>query len=219
MRRHLRTVLVIALAAALLALFLYKVDVWRVGAEIVRARPEWLALALASTFVNLAIRAYRWQYLLEPLGATSFANAFRATAVGFAASGVLPGRPGEVIRPYFLARRENMSATGTFATIILERLLDVVTVLALLASFVFIFGREMADTNPTVFAGLKWAGGTAAVGSVAALVVLFVLAGDPARLGRTMARLEQALPSALAGMIARVAEKFARGLAAIRRPG
>jgi len=59
----------------------------------------------------------------------------RATAVGFAASSVLPARAGEVIRPYFLARREGKgkSATGAFATIILERLLDMMTVLVLLA--------------------------------------------------------------------------------------
>ena len=87
--------------------------------------------------VNLAIRSLRWQYLLEPLGHASFGNAFRATAVGFAASSVLPARAGEVIRPYFLARHENMTATGAFATIILERVLDVLTVLALLASFIF----------------------------------------------------------------------------------
>src|SRR6202007_2070031 len=108
---------------------------WGVAGEIARARPEWLALSLASMFVNLRIRAFRWQYLLEPLGQTTFANAFRATAVGFAASSVLPARAGEVIRPYFLARHEagaeRMSATGAFATIILERLLDVITVLAL----------------------------------------------------------------------------------------
>lgn len=112
-----------------------------------------------------------------------------------------------------------MSATGAFATIILERLLDVVTVLVLLASYVFVFGRDLGRTNPAMFAGVKWAGATAAAGSLAALVVLFVLAGDPARLGRTMTRLEQVLPSTLAGMIARIAEKFARGLGAIRRPG
>ena len=46
-----------------------------------------------------------------------------------------------------------MSATGAFATIILERLLDVVTVLVLLASFVFVFGRDMARANPAAFAG------------------------------------------------------------------
>jgi len=224
MRSHIRTLIVLAIALALIAVFLHNVDLWGVMTTIAHARPEWLALSLATMVVNLAIRALRWKYLLEPLGHTSFASAFRATAVGFAASTVLPARAGEVIRPYFLARQarhdqHRMTATGAFATIILERLLDVVTVLVLLASFVFVFGKDLAGVNPTGFAIVKWAGASAGAISTSALAVLFVLAGDPERLGRTMTRLEQVLPSALAGLIARVAEKFARGLGAIRRPG
>src|SRR5438309_6863906 len=120
MRSHLRTIIVLALAAGLVGLFLYKVDLLRVAAEIARARPEWLALSLATMIVNLAIRALRWQFLLEPLGHISFMNSFRATAVGFAASSVLPARAGEVIRPYFLARQtkgdgRQITATGAFA--------------------------------------------------------------------------------------------------------
>src|SRR5215831_13704147 len=160
MRSHFRTVLVVALAVALLGVFLYNVDVRRAAGEIAHARPEWLFLALVTMIVNLALRALRWQYLLEPLGDASYANAFRATAVGFAASTLLPARAGEVIRPYFLARHERrsnrMTATGAFATIILERLLDVLTVLGLLASYVFVFGRDLGRTNPLMFAGLKW---------------------------------------------------------------
>jgi uncharacterized protein (TIRG00374 family) len=223
MRSHIRTVVLVAVAVGLVALFLRNVDLWRVATDIIRAKPEWLALSLAAAVANLVIRAYRWQYLLEPLGTTTFGGAFRATAVGFAASSVLPARAGEVIRPYFLARQEardeRMSATGAFATIILERLLDVITVLVLLASYVFVFGRDLGRTNPLVLVALEWAGATAAAGSLLALVFLFVLAGDPARLGRTLIRLEKIVPSALAGLLARVAEKFARGLAAIRRPG
>src|SRR5579872_7278702 len=218
MRSHARTIIVVALAAALVLLFLHNVDLWGVAATIVRARPQWLALTLATTLGSLAIRSLRWRYLLEPLGRVSFSSSFRATAVGFAATGVLPARAGEVIRPYFLARHEHMSATGAFATIILERLLDVVTVLTLLASFVFVFGRDLAQTNPSMFLGLRWAGGTAAAASLVALTVLFLLAGDPERLGRAVGRLAQVVPSALAGLVARVAEKFARGLGAIRRP-
>jgi len=118
MRSHFRTFVVLALVVGLLGVFLHNVDLRGVVSEIVRARPLWLGLALATMFVNLAIRAVRWQYLLEPLGATNFANAFRATAVGFAASAVLPARAGEVIRPYFLARQApaeqqgRMTATG-----------------------------------------------------------------------------------------------------------
>src|SRR5205814_8408467 len=129
--------------------------------------------------VNLAIRSLRWQYLLEPLGHASFGNAFRATAVGFAASSVLPARAGEVIRPYFLARHENMTATGAFATIILERVLDVLTVLALLASFIFLFDRGIGEANATAFAIVKWAGVTALAAALIGLVVMFILAGDP----------------------------------------
>jgi uncharacterized protein (TIRG00374 family) len=219
MRSHLRTIVVLALAAGLVAVFLHNVDLRLVASEIARARGEWLVLSLLTMFLNLAIRSLRWQYLLEPLGVTSFANAFRATAIGFAASALLPARAGEVIRPYFLARRERISATGAFATIVLERLLDVVTVLTLLASFVFVFGRDMARINPTLFAALKWAGATAGAGSLVALVLLFVLAGDPERLSRQVTRFERLGPSALAPFVARIAAKFSRGLAVIRRPG
>src|SRR5262244_1359312 len=104
MRSYVRSVIVVAVAVGLVALFLRNVDLWRVAVDILRARPEWLVLSVATTFLNLAIRSFRWQYLLEPLGGTTFSAAFRATAVGFAASSVLPARAGEVIRPYFLAR-------------------------------------------------------------------------------------------------------------------
>jgi uncharacterized membrane protein YbhN (UPF0104 family) len=219
MRGHIRAIVVALVALALLFLFFRSVDLRGVIGEIVRAHPGWLGLSLASMFLNLAIRAWRWQYLLAPLGHTSFASAFRATAVGFAASSVLPARAGEVIRPYFLARQERLSATGAFATIILERLLDVVTVLALLAVYVFVFGRGLHATNPVAFTAVKYAGAAAAAGTGAALVVLFLLAGDPAWLGRTLTRLGQVLPSALATLLGRIAEKFATGLGAIRRPG
>ena len=56
--------------------------------------------------------------------------------------------------------------------------------LALLASFVFVFGKDLAGVNPTGFALVKWAGASAAIVSSSALIVLFVLAGDPERLGR-----------------------------------
>ena len=218
MRSTVKTIIVLALAALLVGLFLQNVDLRGVGREILRAEPAWLVFSVAMMFANLALRSWRWQYLLEPLGHAGFGSAFRATAVGFAANSLLPARAGEVIRPYFLARHEQMSATGAFATIILERVLDMLTVLVLLAAYVFVFGREMAATNPAAFGPVKWAGATAAVASLAVLVVLFVLAGNPARLREMLERLGRVAPSQLVGLVARVAEKFAIGLLAVRRP-
>jgi|SRR5580765_698229 glycosyltransferase 2 family protein len=222
MRSRIRAVIVVAVAAALVVVFLRNVDLRGVVTAILQARVRWLVVSLVAAVLSIVIRALRWQYLLEPLGHASFANAFRATAVGFAASSILPARAGEVIRPYFLARHENMTATGAFATIILERVLDVLTVLVLLASSVFVFNRSVAAASPNAavaFAAMKWGGATALAGSIAALVVMFVLAGDPGRIGRWMARLEATVPSKLAGLIGGVAEKFSRGLGAVRRPG
>jgi uncharacterized membrane protein YbhN (UPF0104 family) len=173
MRTHVRTIAVAVLALLLLAVFLYNVDVRGVVGEILRARLDLLLLALATMPVNLAIRAWRWQYLLEPLGLATFNNAFQATAVGFAASTVLPARAGEVIRPYFLSRRERISATGAFATVIIERLLDILTVLMLLASYVFFFGRDVGTANPVAFAAMKGLGATAGGAAVLALAVFF----------------------------------------------
>jgi uncharacterized protein (TIRG00374 family) len=219
MRSSIRTAIVLAVAAALVVVFLRNVPLTEVASATVHARVGWLGVALATAILSLVVRSLRWQYLLEPLGHASFANAFRATVVGFAASSVLPARAGEVIRPYFLSRHEKMTATGAFATIILERVLDLLTVLVLLASSVFVFDRRIGAANPTAFAAMKWAGATALGGSIAALVVMFVLAGDPGRIGRWMLRLERAVPSQLAGLIGRVAEKFSLGLGVIRRPG
>jgi uncharacterized protein (TIRG00374 family) len=219
MRSSLRAVIVLALAVALLVLFLYRVDLRGVARQMVHANVWWLAFSLLTTVVNLAIRSWRWQYLLEPIGRPRFGQSFRATAVGFAASTVLPARAGEVIRPYFLARQAQMSATGAFATIILERVLDMVTVLTLLAWYVIFNAQAPTDSNRVAFEAVQWAGLTAAAGAGVALVVLFVLAGNPARLAASLERLESVLPSSLAGLLARVAERFATGLGAIRRPG
>ncbi len=219
MRLHIRTLVVLALGVGLIALFLHQVDLRGVVREIRHARPEWLVVSLASMFVNLVIRALRWQYLLEPIGKTSFGNAFRATAVGFAARGVLPSAAGELVRPYFLSRHEGVSATGAFATVVLERVIDLLTVLVLLAAFLFVFGRDVTAANPTAFALVKGSGAVAGAGAVFALIVLFMLAGHPEKVNRALRRAEDVMPSKFAGLLARIADKFVNGLAVIRRPG
>lgn len=227
MRSYVRTAVVIVLAAGLFALFLRDVDLYRVGADIVRARPGWLAFALLASLMNLVIRAYRWQYLLEPLGRPDYGPAFRATAVGFAANAVLPARAGEVIRPYFLARSQRklgrtagttMNATGAFATIIVERLLDVLTVVILLVVYVFVFGGSVARTHPAAFLGLEWAAATAAVVSITGFAVLFVMAGNPERMRRLVEGLTRVLPSTIGNTVAHMVEKFAQGLGIVRQP-
>ena len=137
MRRHLRTAVIVLLTVGLLAFFFRKADPAAVWAETRRADPWLIALATIVTALTYAIRALRWQSLLAPIGPTRYSVAFETTVIGFAANSLIPGRVGEVLRPYLLARRESLNAMSAFATIILERMLDLAAVLILFAFFVF----------------------------------------------------------------------------------
>lgn len=213
-----RTILIFLLTLGLLGFFLRNADMTGVWAETRRAPPGMLAIALVVTGLTYLLRALRWQYLLAPIGTTRFSTAFRMTVIGFAASFLLPARAGEIIRPYLLARREGLPATATFATVILERLLDLVTVLLLFAVFVFTIDPSTVAANSSQLARVKLGGALAAAGAAAGLGLFFALAGHPERMGRVALRVERVLPGAFARAISRFVETFAQGLAVMRQP-
>lgn len=219
MRSRLRAVLVLALTIGLLAYFLRNADMAGVWAETKHANAALLLLAVSTTGAAYILRAYRWQYLLAPIGPTRFSTAFETTVIGFAASFLLPARAGEVLRPYLLARREQLPATAAFATIILERVLDLLTVLLLFGVFVLWVRPGSLAGDPSLFTRVKAGGAIAGAAAAAGLAVFFALAGHPDRLGRAALQVERVLPARLAQMVASFVATFAQGLAVMRQPG
>jgi len=219
MRLRVRTILIFLLTLGLFGFFLRNADMAGVWAETRRADPLLLLIAVVATGATYALRAFRWQYLLAPIGPTHFNTAFRTTVIGFAASFLLPARAGEVIRPYLLARREGLNATAAFATGVFERLLDLVAVLLLFAFFVFIGAPGVISADPAQFGRVKFGGLVAAAGALAAATLLFVLAGHPERISRLVLGIERVLPGAFARAAARFVETFVQGLAVMRQPG
>jgi uncharacterized protein (TIRG00374 family) len=219
MSSRLRAALVLVLTVGLLAFFLRGVDPASVWAEARHADGRLLIAAILVVLVTYTIRAFRWQYLLAPIGPTRFSTAFQATVIGFAASFLLPARAGEVLRPYLLAKRDQLPPTAAFATIILERLLDLMTVLLLFGVFVLSVDPASLSGDPALYIRVKTGGLLAAAASVAGLLVLFALAGHPERLGRLALKIERVLPARLARAVAGFVESFAQGLAVMRQPG
>jgi uncharacterized membrane protein YbhN (UPF0104 family) len=207
-----------ALALGLVAIFLRNADLARVADAMRSARIDLLAVAVLLTLATYVVRAERWQYLLEPLGRTRFSVAFRTTVIGFAASSVLPARVGEVLRPYLLARREGLSATGAFATIIVERILDLVAVLVLLAAYLLAFDPGMAARDSALFSAIRLGGLVMAPVAVASLALMYVLAGHPDWLHAWLDGADRWLPARLAGIIGRVTRTVAGGFGVLRRP-
>lgn len=182
------------------------------------ARADLLALALALTGVMALVRAERWQYLLAPLGPTRFWVAFRTTIIGFAASFVLPARAGEVLRPYLLARSERLPATAAFATIIVERILDLLAVIFLLAAFFAFFQGGEADAAPALYRAVLLGAAIATPVGLGILVAMFVMAGHPERVHGVVLRAERVLPARIANALAGFMKTFAQGLAVVRSP-
>ncbi|HYB94413.1 MAG TPA: lysylphosphatidylglycerol synthase transmembrane domain-containing protein [Vicinamibacterales bacterium] len=217
MRNFIRTVIVIGLAVGLIAVFLRNADLEQVWGSVKAARADYLLLSLLLTVLTFVVRAERWRYLLAPLGKTRFSTVFRTTVIGFGASAVLPARAGEVIRPYLLARRERLSATAAFATILVERILDLVAVLLLLAAFLLLFDPGLERRDSAVFSAIRFGGLVMAPVAIGALLVMFFMAGHPDTLHRWLLKAEAVLPERVTKMLAGAARTFAEGFAVVRQ--
>jgi uncharacterized protein (TIRG00374 family) len=105
-------------------------EVWR-HMRHVRVLPFAAALTLAT--LTFPLRTIRWQYLLRLEGATlPFTPLWHATAIGFTATNLLPARAGEFARAYAARRLTGARFTTAFASIAVERVLDGITLVALL---------------------------------------------------------------------------------------
>ena len=218
MKVRLRSIVFFGVAIVLLALFFRQASITDAWNEIRAGNPGLVLLAVVVAMVTYALRAFRWQYLLRALGPTRYGSAFRATVIGFAVNFLLPGRIGELVRPYLLAREERLSATSTFATIILERLLDMVTVLVLFAVFLLISDPRHSPVPPRLFRSIRTGGLTAGVCAIVALGVVFVLAGHPDAAARGALRVEHILPARVAHAFSKLVRMFVTGLSAVRQP-
>jgi glycosyltransferase 2 family protein len=218
MRPQIKTLIILLVTIALVAWFLRQANISDVWREIRAAEPWALVLAFGMSIMTYVLRTLRWQYLLRPIGVASFRNAFRTTVIGFAANAMLPARVGEVLRPYLLARREGLSAPSTFATIILERLLDLLTVLLFFGLFVLLFDTGMGSVNKKLWDTIRIGGLLAAAGAVAALIMIALLARIPEKVGTTVERVARVLPERFAAPVAHAAHRFVEGLAVTRDP-
>jgi len=88
-------------------------------------------LVMLITLGGFGLRALRWRYFIQAGRPLSMDSLFSATMIGFMANNVLPFRLGEFVRPWALARREGLSKTTLLATVVVERAVDMLTLLGI----------------------------------------------------------------------------------------
>jgi uncharacterized protein (TIRG00374 family) len=101
-------------------------------------RPDYIAIFILLLVLMQYLRSYRWGVILEPLEKVNQFSLFSVSSVGFLAIAAVPARIGELARPYLLAQKSSIKMSSALGTVVIERVLDFVSILVIVAS-VFLF--------------------------------------------------------------------------------
>ncbi len=121
-------------AVSAIALFftLRNVNFTELGRAISGARAVWFLPAFAFCAFAFALRAWRWSLLM---GGAPFWTTFHAMSIGYMLNVTLPLRLGEVGRAFVIGERTTIPMVSSFSSIVVERVLDLATVVGLFAFF------------------------------------------------------------------------------------
>jgi glycosyltransferase 2 family protein len=192
---------------------------WSASWQHVRSADLGLLLlsALTATLI-FAIRVPRWRIILpeQPGRRLPFKSLFESIIIGQMMTNVVPGRAGELARPYVLSRTEKVPFSTGVASVVVDRVFDGMVVLLLLLVAVldptFPRGATLNGRSISSFAMI----GTA--GLIVGLTGLFTLVLFPAVFIRTARWMSRLILPKFEEPVAGFLERFAAGLTILRDP-
>jgi hypothetical protein len=122
-----------AVGLGLLWLAIRSVDLDGMRAALQRARLAWALPFLALLAGFYALKAVRWGQLLRPIAAVPFRLLYRAVIIGYASNALLPAQLGDIVRALVASREMGLRLAPILTTLVVERVLDLVVVVGLLA--------------------------------------------------------------------------------------
>lgn len=188
-------------------------DVWQ---SLRNLRFSYLLLAAAMIFASYLLRSLRWQEFLRPIKTAKMGNLLVGTLLGFCAVALL-GRPGELVRPWLIARKEKLPLSSQAAAWTLERVLDSLTVSGFLGlALYFASTREgFPGGQEQLLENFRRGGLVLFFGSV----VVGIAVSQFQRRGNLMRVLVQwlgrPLPERIQYRLGKITQSFADGLAGI----
>jgi uncharacterized protein (TIRG00374 family) len=121
------------LTVVFLVLALQRVDLAGFLEELRNVNYIWLIPSAMCTLLGYVLRTVRWRVILSGAAQAPITTLFPVLIMGFATNNLLPGRLGEFFRAYLLGRKRNVRKTFALASVVVERVFDGLTLMALLA--------------------------------------------------------------------------------------
>jgi uncharacterized protein (TIRG00374 family) len=178
------------------------------GQVIAEAHYGWILVGVGLLIFSLFFRAQRWRILLRPVYTKiHYWPVYSAMNIGYMINNIFPLRMGEILRAYFLGRAEKISKSSVLATVVVERVVDMMAALTLLSITIFFFPFPDWIRN-----GLFYMGG-------AVLLLIAFLVGLLVNTRWTVDLLEKLLkpvPQKVSEKVIAIVLSFASGLEVLR---
>ncbi|MCP5101042.1 MAG: flippase-like domain-containing protein [Chloroflexi bacterium] len=149
-------------------------ELGKVWGDIQSANYLWLIPSIATYFVAVWARTWRWDYMLRPLKHIPVRRLFPVVVIGYMGNNIYPFRAGEVLRSYVLRTREEVPMSASLATVIVERVFDGLVML------VFVFAALPFAPIPSE--NIQSIVVIASIAFFGALIVFFSIAAVPERI-------------------------------------
>ena len=213
MKRTLQILVGVAISAVCLWFAMHDVKPAEVFSALRQANYLGFAALIALTLLGFWLRAFRWRWLLTTEKPVGIGALYSATMIGFMANNILPLRLGEFVRAWALGRTTGVSKTTVFATVVVERVVDMLTLIG-------IFGIAML-VHPigegTEAGSMVRKGASVMVFISVGLTVFVVLLERMPALARTVVNLAVApLPASLKSRAIGALDHFVEGLSLFR---
>jgi len=147
-----RIIISLVISAAALWWAFRDLDWQAFGAALAQANLSWIIVAVLVMLLPYPLRGIRWRIFIAPVKKDiSVRLTTEATLVGYFGNNALPFRLGELLRAYFIARQVKVPLAQMFGTVIVERTVDVLSAIVLLA-FLPLVGTPEWLTQPVIWA-------------------------------------------------------------------
>ncbi|MBM4167578.1 MAG: flippase-like domain-containing protein [Ignavibacteria bacterium] len=206
-RSYVRTLVGFLLAGIFLYLAFRDVPLEELWVTLLQVKVGWLGVFLLIAGVSHLVRAWRWKYLLSHLKANvSVHRLFSAVMIGYMMNNLLP-RAGEIARAYVVGKLEGISKSSALGTIVVERILDLVSFFFILCAVLFLYpsGLDALFADVARFRPLFLGG---SVLSIVFLVYLFLKSES---LIGVLKRLRGVLPHRIKDRYEHLLDAFAAG--------
>jgi uncharacterized protein (TIRG00374 family) len=176
---HLRYLLGLGVSVLFLWLALRKVDFRELWQVIANAEFGLLLLVMLLTFAMLFLRGLRWYFFLKPIRRLPVIGLGWSVAIGFAVNNIIGARLGEVARSLSVSRKYGLAAATVLGTVVVERVWDAVSLLALVAIGLFLwdFSRPLEQLVVAVDQGLGIQLDPSAIVVSTSVVIVVILVG------------------------------------------